>query len=61
MCVPLILCDLNTMLVNPIYISKKSQAVCLTLLSGRQDSNLRQPGPKPGTLPTALRPVCNPF
>ena len=26
------------------------------LLSGRQDSNLRQPGPKPGTLPTALRP-----
>ena len=24
--------------------------------SGRQDSNLRHPGPKPGALPTALRP-----
>lgn len=25
-------------------------------MSGRQDSNLRPPGPKPGALPTALRP-----
>ena len=29
----------------------------LSAVSGRQDSNLRPPGPKPGALPTALRPV----
>ena len=40
-----------------------SSCACGSLLppnqvkSGRQDSNLRPPGPKPGALPTALRPV----
>ncbi len=29
------------------------------LESGLQDSNLRPPGPKPGTLPTALNPGLN--
>ena len=29
--------------------------------SGRQDSNLRPPGPKPGALPTALRPAESDF
>ena len=29
----------------------------LPVLSGRQDSNLRPPGPKPGDLPTDLLPV----
>ena len=30
--------------------------VALFILSGRQDSNLRPPGPKPGALPIAPRP-----
>ena len=50
-----------------IKIKGRYAALCLhiflsfcsnnSLMSGRQDSNLRPPGPKPGTLPTALRPV----
>ena len=32
---------------------------CFTFfVSGQRDSNTRPPGPKPGTLPTALYPVC---
>ena len=31
-------------------------AIFLESLSGRQDSNLRPPGPKPGALPIAPRP-----
>ena len=37
---------------NRSELENKSQTLCLTLyMSGRQDSNLRPPGPKPGALP----------
>ena len=33
-------------------------SILLFFVSGRPDSNGRPPGPKPGTLPTALHPDC---
>ena len=37
-------------IISPVY------DITFALLSGRQDSNLRPPGPKPGALPIAPRP-----
>ena len=47
--------ELNAYKVTDCINTKKGQAV-LDLLSGRQDSNLRPPGPKPGALPGCATP-----
>ena len=40
-----------------MYITKKEMLIIEYLfLSGRQDSNLRPPGPKPGALPDCATP-----
>ena len=38
------------------YSPKRAEAISLWKMSGRQDSNLRPPGPKPGALPDCATP-----
>ncbi len=39
-----------------MYLTKKAPHIMQSFWSGRQDSNLRPPGPKPGALPPAPLP-----
>lgn len=46
----------NYLVYQFTYNKKLRRKFFLALLSGRQDSNLRPPGPKPGALPGCATP-----